>query len=130
MAEGEGTPSGEVSELGTGRAEDDDGNEPVHEPEPGVVGGGDQGGHPGALGGEPAPDIAAAAAVEGHPMSEDEARIAEADDEEDEDEDEDERFYSELDWDDIAEAFIGALLAGLVLLVIAGALRRGRRRDH
>ena len=36
------------------------------------------------------------------------------------DEDEDERFYSELDWDDIAEAFIGALLAGLVLLVIAG----------
>lgn len=30
-----------------------------------------------------------------------------------------------MDWDDIAEAFVGALLAGLVLLVVA--LRLGRR---
>lgn len=30
-----------------------------------------------------------------------------------------------MDWDDIAEAFVGALLAGLVLLAVA--LRFGRR---
>jgi hypothetical protein len=40
------------------------------------------------------------------------------------DDEETERFYSELDWDDIAEAFIGSLLAGLVLLLVFGALRR------
>ena len=29
---------------------------------------------------------------------------------------------SHLDWDDVAEAFIGGLLAGLVVLLIARAL--------
>jgi hypothetical protein len=46
---------GEVSELGTGEAEEDDGNEPQDDPAPGIVGGGDQGAHPGSLGGEQAP---------------------------------------------------------------------------
>jgi hypothetical protein len=46
-------PGGEVGSLGTGRVEHDDGNEPVQEPQPGLVGGGDQGAHPGSLGGEP-----------------------------------------------------------------------------
>jgi hypothetical protein len=46
----------EVEELGTGDIEHDDGTEPRgDDPEPGVVGGGDQGAHPGALGGEPEP---------------------------------------------------------------------------
>jgi|GEM_PF-5319638 len=33
-----------------------------------------------------------------------------------------------MDWDDIGEAFVGALLAAVVLLVVAIRLRRPRRR--
>jgi hypothetical protein len=53
-----------------------------------------------------------------------------AEQEQEGDDEERERFYSELDWDDIAEAFIGSLTAGLVLLLILGVLlrRSGKRR--
>jgi hypothetical protein len=33
-----------------------------------------------------------------------------------------------MDWDDVAEAFTGALIAGLVLLLIVEPLVRRRRR--
>jgi uncharacterized MnhB-related membrane protein len=33
-----------------------------------------------------------------------------------------------MDWDDIAEAFVGALLAGFVLLAVALRFRRRSRR--
>jgi hypothetical protein len=121
MQERESGPQngGEVGQLGTGQVENDDGNEPAPAPQPGVVGGGDQGAHPGSLGGERGREFFG----EEPGMSEGAAPANEGGDEERE------RFYSELDWDDIAEAFIGSLVAGLVLLLLFRALSgRGRKR--
>ena len=41
-----------------------------------------------------------------------------------------ESVLSELDWDDIAEAFIGSLLAGIVLLLLMRLSMRAKRRHH
>jgi len=116
----QGHSAEEVSELGTGIADEDDGSEPFSTPEAGIVGGGDQGAHFGSLGGEPAPD--ATAAFRGA------ARMSEGPEvQTGEDDEERERFHSELDWDDIAEAFIGSLIAGVVILLILRVLPTRRR---
>jgi hypothetical protein len=44
------------------------------------------------------------------------------------DEEQDESFLSELDWDDIAEAFLGSLLAGIVLLLLMRLMMRAKHR--
>ena len=44
------------------------------------------------------------------------------------DEEGDESFLSELDWDDIAEAFLGSLLAGIVLLLLLRLAMRAKHR--
>ena len=41
-----------------------------------------------------------------------------------------ERFWNDLDLDDIAESFIGSLAAGLVLLVVAWACMRRHHACH
>lgn len=117
------SPADDVSEIGTGRAEDDDGNEPSTQPEPGVVGGGDQGAHPGSLGGVPAPGFPSSA--QGRALMSTDTPVQP--NEEGEDGEDGDHFYSGIGRADLARPIIGGLLAGAAIVVILLLLARRER---